>query len=120
MHQIAANQRAHQIGKARIYHEQRTNGLYHKHMTIVNDDSSVVNKLYDIDLLTDDARGVIYVCRMFIIQATEHTENVLIPRYKKILVHQNHLQRQNYQKLCSGAQDPTLHPPPPPAPLINK
>ncbi len=42
--------------------------MYYKHMTIVNDDSSIVNKLEA--LLTDDARGVIYDCRMFIKQAT--------------------------------------------------
>ncbi len=36
-------------------------------MAIVNDDSSVINKLEA--LLTDDARGVIYDRRMFIIQA---------------------------------------------------
>jgi hypothetical protein len=38
-------------------------GQYYKHMTIVNDDSSIVNKLEA--LLTDDARGVIYDRRMF-------------------------------------------------------
>ncbi len=43
-------------------------GLYYKHVMIVNDDSSVVNKLEA--LLTGDARGVIHDCRMFIIQAT--------------------------------------------------
>jgi hypothetical protein len=37
-------------------------------MTIVSDDSSVVNKLEA--LLTDDARGVIYDRHMFIVQAT--------------------------------------------------
>jgi hypothetical protein len=42
--------------------------LYHKPITIVNDDSSVVNKLET--LLIDDARVVIYDCRMFITQAT--------------------------------------------------
>ncbi len=37
-------------------------------MTIVNDDSRVVNKLEA--LLTDDARVVIYDHNMFIVQAT--------------------------------------------------
>jgi hypothetical protein len=37
-------------------------------MTIVNDDSRVVNKLEAS--LTDDARGVNYDRRMFIVQAT--------------------------------------------------
>ncbi len=45
-----------------------TSGLYYKHKTIVNDNSSVVNKLEA--LLTDDARGIIYNRRKFIIQAT--------------------------------------------------
>jgi hypothetical protein len=44
-------------------------GLYYKHMTIVNNDSSVVNKLED--LLTDDARGVIYDRHMLIIHTTD-------------------------------------------------
>jgi hypothetical protein len=44
-------------------------GLYYKPMTIVNDDSRVVNKLKIS--LTDDARVVIYNCHMFIVLATE-------------------------------------------------
>jgi hypothetical protein len=43
-------------------------GLYYKPMTIVNDDSRVVNKLEAS--LTDDARVIIYERRMFIVQAT--------------------------------------------------
>ncbi len=38
-------------------------GLYYKPMTIVNDDSRVINKLETS--LTDDARVVIYDCHMF-------------------------------------------------------
>ncbi len=45
-----------------------TCGLYYKPMTIVNDDSTVVNKFEAS--LTDDARVVIYDCHMFIIQAS--------------------------------------------------
>jgi hypothetical protein len=45
-----------------------TIGLYYKHITIVNYDSSVVNKFGAS--LTDDARVVIYDCHMFIVQAT--------------------------------------------------
>jgi hypothetical protein len=45
-----------------------TSGLYYKHMAIVNDDSSIVKKLEA--LLTEDARGVIYDRRLFIVQAT--------------------------------------------------
>ena len=44
-------------------------GLYYKPMTIINDDSRVVNKLEAS--LTDDARVIIYDCQMFIVQATE-------------------------------------------------
>jgi hypothetical protein len=45
-----------------------TSGLYYKPMTIVNDDSSVVNKLEAS--LTDYTRVVIYDHHMFILQAT--------------------------------------------------
>jgi hypothetical protein len=41
-------------------------GLYYKPMTIVNDDSRVVNKLETS--LTDDARVVIYDCQVFIVE----------------------------------------------------
>ncbi len=44
-------------------------GLYYKHMTIVNDDSSIISE--QSFQLIDDARGVIYDRRMFIIQATD-------------------------------------------------
>ena len=43
-------------------------GLYNKPITIVNDNSKVVNKLETS--LTDDASVVIYDCHMFIVQAT--------------------------------------------------
>jgi hypothetical protein len=43
-------------------------GLYYKHMTIDNNDSSVINKFGAS--LTDDARVIIYNCHMFIVQAT--------------------------------------------------
>jgi hypothetical protein len=43
-------------------------GLYHKHFTIVIDDSSIVIKFEAS--LTDDARVVIYDCHMFIVDAT--------------------------------------------------
>ncbi len=48
--------------------QSQTCGLYYKPMTIVNDDSRVVNKLEAS--LTDDNRVVIYNCHMFIVQAT--------------------------------------------------
>jgi hypothetical protein len=44
-------------------------GLYYKHVTIVNDASSGVNKLKAS--LNDDALGVIYDRRVFILQATD-------------------------------------------------
>jgi hypothetical protein len=45
-----------------------TSGLYYKYITIVNDDSRVINKLETS--LTDDARVIIYDCQIFIVQAT--------------------------------------------------
>ncbi len=45
-----------------------TNSLYYKPITIINDNSSVVNKLETS--LTDDTRVVIYDHHMFIVQAT--------------------------------------------------
>ena len=47
---------------------QETNGLYYKPITIVNDDSRVINKL-EISL-TDDACIGIYDHHMLIVQAT--------------------------------------------------
>jgi hypothetical protein len=47
---------------------QTISGLYYKPMTIVNDDSRVVNNLEAS--LTDNARVIIYDCHMFIVQAT--------------------------------------------------
>jgi hypothetical protein len=45
-----------------------TCGLYYKHITIVNDDSSVINKFEA--LVTNDCRVVIYDRHMFIVPAT--------------------------------------------------
>jgi hypothetical protein len=50
-------------------------GLYYKHMMIVNDDSSIINKLGA--LLTDHTRVVIYDHHMFIVQATDPTHHPL-------------------------------------------
>ncbi len=47
-----------------------TTGLYYKHMTIINYDSSIIIKRSS--KLIDPARGVIYDHHMFIIQATGH------------------------------------------------
>ncbi len=46
-----------------------TCGLYHKQITIVNDDPSVVTKCNS--KIIDDARVVIYYYNMFIIQVTD-------------------------------------------------
>ncbi len=46
-------------------------GLYYTHITIINDDSSIVNKFEAS--LTGDARVIIYDRHMFIVQATGHT-----------------------------------------------
>jgi hypothetical protein len=43
--------------------------LYYKPMTIVNDDSRVINKLEAS--LTDDTKVIIYDHHMFIVQATD-------------------------------------------------
>ncbi len=52
-----------------IYSVCSTSGLYYKPMTIVIDDSRVVNKLEAS--LTDDNRVVIYGRHMLIVQATD-------------------------------------------------
>jgi len=44
-------------------------GLFYKHITTINDDSSIINKFETS--LTNNARVVIYNCHMFIIQATD-------------------------------------------------
>jgi hypothetical protein len=41
--------------------------MYYKHVMIVNDDSSILNKLGAS--LADDARAIIYHRHMFIVQA---------------------------------------------------
>jgi hypothetical protein len=46
--------------------------MYYKTMTIINDDSGVVNKLETS--LTDNARVIIYDHHMFIVQATDVSE----------------------------------------------
>jgi hypothetical protein len=53
-------------------------GLYYKPITIVNDGSSIINKLETS--LIDDARITIYDRHMFIVQATGHVlKNFLRP-----------------------------------------
>ncbi len=48
--------------------EGLSNGLYYKHVMIVNFASSGINKLKAS--LNDDARVIIYNCHLFIVQAT--------------------------------------------------
>jgi len=60
----------------------KTSGRYYKHVTIVNDDSSIIGK-WSFKLI-DDHRVVIYDRHRFIIQATgafprvEHQKDVSI------------------------------------------
>ncbi len=54
--------------KGKKFYNIDTNGLYYKHITIINDDSRVINKLETS--LTDDATVVNYDRHMFIVQAT--------------------------------------------------
>jgi hypothetical protein len=51
----------------KIFCAYTSSGLFYKHITIVNDDSNIVNKW--LKSLTDNLRVVIYNCNMFIIQA---------------------------------------------------
>jgi hypothetical protein len=53
--------------RTKSFYEIGPCGLYYKHITIINYDSGIVNKL--AASLTDDARVVIYDCHMFIVQA---------------------------------------------------
>ncbi len=50
------------------YTSEQLIGLYYKHMTILNDDSSIISE--QSFQIIDDTIGVIYDRRMFIIQAT--------------------------------------------------
>ncbi len=51
-----------------VYWYIKTSSLYYKHITIINYDSSIVNKFGAS--LPDDARVVIYDRHVFIVQAT--------------------------------------------------
>ncbi len=59
-------------------------------ITVVNDDSSVVNKL-DTSLI-DDARDVIYDCHMFIVQATGLFISILCHTSWLIVFHRKRFQ----------------------------
>jgi hypothetical protein len=50
--------------------DKQSSGLYYKPMTIINDDSRVITKLETSH--TDHARGVIYNCHMFIVEAAAY------------------------------------------------
>ncbi len=63
--------------------------LYYKHMAIVNDDSSIVNKLETS--LSDDARVVIYGRHMFIVQATDVSPiYIKLMRFLKKMITKTH------------------------------
>ncbi len=59
------------IGEGSVQNmQQKPCGLHYKHVTIVNDDTSVISEWSP--KLIDDARVVIYDRNMFIIQVTGH------------------------------------------------
>ncbi len=60
--------------------EYNSCGLYYKHMTIINDESSIVNKLGAS--LTDDARVVIYNRHVY---STGHRSQLPSPQHATIL-----------------------------------
>ncbi len=60
-----------------------TCGLCYKHITIVIDDSSAINKLGAS--LTDDARVIIYDCHLFIVKATDVCKLKETLIFKKII-----------------------------------
>jgi hypothetical protein len=69
-----------------------SSSLYYKPMTIVDDNSRVVNKLEAS--LTDNAKVIIYGCHMFIVQATGLVNlfiNVKLMKCSgtKMLIHSN-------------------------------
>ena len=51
-----------------------TCGVYYKHITIINDDFSIINKFEAS--LTDDARVIIYDHHMFIVPAIGYSRKV--------------------------------------------
>ena len=55
----------------------RTSGLFYKHMTIINENSRVVNKLEAS--ITDNPRVIIYNRHRFIIQAIVHQRHINQP-----------------------------------------
>jgi hypothetical protein len=54
--------------KLDFYGKNISSDLYYKPFTVVNDGSSIVNKLETA--LSDDVRVIIYIRHMFIVQAT--------------------------------------------------
>ncbi len=54
----------------------KASGLYYKAITIINDDSRVINKLEAS--LTDDSSVVIYDRHLFIVQATDATREMYL------------------------------------------
>ncbi len=55
-----------QVLSSQLKFVHATNALYYKHITIVNDDSSAINKFGAT--FTDEARVIIYDRQMFIVQ----------------------------------------------------
>jgi hypothetical protein len=65
-----------------------TSGLYYKHITIINDNFSIISKIEDS--LTDDARVIIYILHMFIVEATG--VNVINPFPSSLMLTENQLE----------------------------
>jgi hypothetical protein len=61
-------------------------GLYYKHVTIINEDSSIVNKFGVF--LTDNARVINYDRKMFLIEATGPSFFVHSPKGKDFKIFQ--------------------------------
>jgi hypothetical protein len=60
-----------------LFMYKHSSSLYYKHVTIINDDSSIVSK-WSFKLI-DDAGVVIYDHNRFIMQATAYLSKVLVP-----------------------------------------
>ncbi len=57
-----------------VLQSNMSSGLYYKHVTIINDNTSVINKVEAS--LTDNARVIIYDCHMFIVQAPDQSTSL--------------------------------------------
>jgi hypothetical protein len=72
----------------------QTSVLYYKHMTIINDDSSIIIKWSS--KLIDAARDVIYDRHMFIVHATE-----LVLSFQSVVIASTNVLNEQYLYLMS-------------------